>query len=698
MSKPTQRLSGLVPLLWLAICCAACKTEQRAAPPPLTTQSGSTLSPPPATQSDGAPSLSESPPAELLDTAALKACDAGDRAFAHRTILALLGRRPLGQAEIEAHVSGIEQLRSAQSNAGQPDTARLLVARALMQDDAFRVRWSDFLKDSLRAARTEVKSQQPCYGDHESVPSDGGALARFVRDHEATASDALFSGFTMRGLLASALELDDLSVVYRANLFAMMGKPLTGNSLPLELELARRNDFGAAFEASYTRRDVTCLPCHNSEFSVTASTDPVTNRFWQVPTFFEFALFGSSSGMHPPNEAADRGSDVLRARGMFRYMDVVEKGSAPFGWSSACGIFDEPTSDDPLHIDTWFGSLRSRPEDPSRGQRVSIWDLERSLKSGFEELAAGGIPSGQVGSDAAFAALVTLRIVESVWTEVMGVPLTVGHNFPRTAAQRDVLMALTDRFLGAGYSLKELLSAILEHGVFNLKPPSSGCGSGPYPFARLLDPWTEAENDPTAHGNGPSDAVFPLSPRVVRRSLHTALEWPMYPEYPTEGSAEETLALALGFFLRDSEPGRRGLDFQGRLAWEAAYGTCAAPSSPDFIDKLALAAEAAPGATVLDAVVALKDRLVGEPYVADEERAPLEALLGTPLDGPAQSLDGSLRRLCGVLVSGPMFMLGGMVPDSEREVPMLTPADASKAHVCSRLDSTLVDITLACSD
>lgn len=692
-----MRMSRFLTALWVTVCFAGCKAEQNAPanPSPETTSlppSGTegTL-PIPETGDDAAtPAPTVTAPTEMLDPAALAACDAGDRAFVHRAIIALLGRRPLGQGELQGLVSAIEQVRSAQTAAGEPDTARLVVARALMQDDAFRVRWSDFLKDALRAARTDTKNQEPCYGSNETADSDGGALARFVRDNDATASDESFRGFTMRQLLASALELDDLSVLYRANLFAMMSKPLKGNSLELELELARRNDFGAAFEATYTRRDISCLPCHNSEFSVTASPDPATNRFWQVPALFERALFGNSTGTHPAEEVATLGTDVLRSRGMFRYMGVVGSGTAPFGWApEACGIFEEPSSDDPLHIDTWFGSLRSLPDEPTRGQRMSVWELERSLRAGFEALAAQGMPNGEVEADEAFASLVALHVTESVWLEVMGTPLTVGHHFPRTAVQRDMLSALSERFVGSHYSLKELLAAIVEHGVFNLQPPSVGCGAGPYPFPRLFDPWTEAESDPEARGNGPSDAVFPLSPRVLRRSLHTALEWPMYLEYPESGSAEETLSLSLGFFLRDSEPGRRGLDFQGRLAWEAAYGSCAAPETNDFISKLESAAVADSSATMLDAIVALKDRMIGEPYVAEDERAPLEALLETSLDAPADALDGGLRRLCGVLASSPMFMLGGMVAGAEHPIPKLTPSEASKAAVCSRIETAL---------
>lgn len=710
MIGPTRLRRFLPALCWLALC--ACGEEQATAPlPPAPPVS----SPPPNTDVP-------SPPSTLPP----EACDAGDRAFVQRATLALWGRRPLGQAELEAYTAAIAELRSSQLAAALPDTARQLVAQAMMRDGAFRLRWSDFFKDSLRVARTEAKSQEPCYGDHESVVADGGALARFVRDSDASASDPSFRDFTMRELLASALELDDLSVLYRAHLFAMMSKPLVGNALELELELARRNDFGATFEATYTRRNIGCLPCHNSEFSVTANADPAANHFWPVPGLFERALFGASSGRHQPEEVATKGSDLLRARGMFRYMDVVveqavvdeqagddeqgddealdaERGVPPFGWSQACGTFQVPTTADPLHIDTWFGNLRSLPEDPSRGQRMSVWDLERSLKSGFQALASGGLPSGEVAPDQAFATLVALNIVENVWTEVMGTSLTIGHHFPRTAVQRDLLVALTDHFMRAQYSLKALLSMIVEQDVFNLKPPSAGCGGGPYPFDRLLDPWTDAEADPLMRGNGPSDGVFPLSPRVLRRSLHTALEWPMYPEYPEPGSSEETLSLAVGFFLRDGEPGRRGLDFQGRLAWEAAYGSCRALSSEDFIYKLALAAEADPSATVFDAVVALKDRLIGEPYVSDAERAPLEALLELPLDDRSSpSLDGSLRRLCGVLVSSPMFMLGGMVPDAPQEIPKLTPPEASEAAVCLTLRNALAELepgtTVACPE
>lgn len=679
---PLRGSTHLFQAVWFLAMLSACSEAQTAPLPPLVPSGQIPTAPLP--HPTGTPPTPD--PKEV--------CDAGDQAFVRRATLGLLGRRPLGQGEVDALVDAIGQLRS---EPGGTDTARRRVARLMMRDDAFRVRWSDFLKDALRIARTQGKSLASCYGEHESASKDGGALATFVRDNHASSVNPPRPNFTMQELLASALELDDLSVVYRAHLFAMMSAPFTGNALELELELARRNDFGVVFETAYTRRDITCLGCHNSEYSITTHPDPALNRFWPIPGRFERALFGSPSGAHPASEADEKGSDILRSRGMFRYHGLIgAAGIAPFGWAaSACGEFAIPTADDPLQIDTWFGSIRSTPESPSFGLRASIWDLERALHRGVELVVAEGLPSAaeEVHPDKALASLVALNIVENVWTEVVGTPLTISHRFPRTSAQRDMLATLANRFVSARFSLKGLLLDIVEQEAFNLKPPSAGCGAGPYPLPRIFDPWTDSEPDPSMRGNGPSDGVFALSPRLLRRSLHSALGWPGYPEYPTAGSREEALALAFGFFLRDGEPGRREFDFQGRLAWEAAYGGCPKPPGDDFITELVRAAASEPSATLFDAVVALKDRLTGDPRIGDDERAPLEALLGSSTASrDLRALEGQLRRLCGALVSSPWFMLGGLVPDDAQGAPKLTPPEATHPALCRKLKADLDEL------
>lgn len=634
------------------------------------------------------------PPSSRLELGA--ACAAGDQAFVRRAFLAILGRRPLGQGEVAAVEAALAGVREQTPSADDTPSARRVVVRALMQEPGFRQRWADFFMDTLKVARSGPKSLEACYGAPSAEPFDTGELARFVRDHDAASADVPpVSGFSMNELLRSALELDDLSVPYRAHLFAMLSQQLTGNASVQELELARRNDFGAAFEATYTNRNLECLPCHNSDFSVTADTDPELNRFWPVPGSFERALFGAATGRHPAEEAAASGSDLLRSRSMFRVLGVVNSGGrAPFGWDAArCGSFAVPSDDDPLGVDTYFGSVR--------GRRASVWALESSLRRGVEALAfdadaepepegtlppEGAAPAWDLSDpDAAFAYLVGLNIVERVWTETVGTSLTVAHHFPRTSVQRDLLFGLTNAFVKSHFSLKRLLLDIVSQPVFNQLPPSAGCGE-PYALPRVFDAWSDAEERPEMRGNSLGDAVFPLSPRVLRRSLHTALGWPGYPEYPAAGSSEESLQLALGFALRDSEPGQRALDFQGRLAWESAYGACSPLAAGDFVSTLAQQAFAAEAATLRDAFVALKDRLLGSSAVSDSERAHVEALLGTSLDSRVpDDLESKLRVLCGVLLATPQFQLGGVVAGDTAEVPSLTPSEASRAASCERL-------------
>ena len=609
-------------------------------------------------------------------------------------MLAIAGRRPFSASEVAANVTAITTLQS-DDTPGARIAARRIVARTMMVEPSFRGRWSDFFKDALHVARTQAKSLESCYGE-TSEDDAGSVLADWVRSHDAAEAESPQPGFTMRELLASALELDDLSVVYRANLFAMLGRPMNGAASALELELARRNDFGAEFEATYTQRDVTCLGCHNSDYSVTRSSDPATNRFWPIGGGFERALFGSSTGTHPAAEAADHGSDVLRACGMFRVTDVLTSGNAPFGWSSLCGTFARPVSDDPLGVDTYFASVHSTSQAPAAGIRASVWDLERALHRGVDAITAQGLvrsADGSLDPDHAFAYLVALTIAEKVWTEVMGRPLTVAHHFPRTEAQRDELARLADGFVANHFSLQALLLDIVTDPTFNLKPPSSGCGSA-YPLARLLDPWTDGEADVSARGNGPSDGVFALSPRLLVRAMNAALGWSSLPEYPSAGSTDEKRELGLGFFLRDAEPGRRGLDFQGRLTFEAAYAACAAPGSAgDFITALSARAAGTPGATLGDAVVALKDRILGQPSVGPGERSAIEALLDRTLDDTgSQDFEPALRQLCGALLATPWFQLGGLAPDDSSGEPLLTPPEASYASACGELDRRLRSI------
>lgn len=641
-------------------------------------------------------------------------CQASDQAFVRRALLALNGRRALGQVEVNAWEDAIQAIRRADMEAAgafaeyagtltldgsEQVNARRLVAGAMMRESAFRERWSDFLLEALHVNRVEVKSQRDCYGPSSPDAVDGGALAAWVRDHDPASATPPLPDFTMGQLLGSAIELDDLSVVYRANLFTMVHLPISGANVdPPALERSRRQDFGAVFASAYIHRDLVCLSCHNSASSVTYNPDPARNRAWPVPGLFERALYGADNGLHPSAEAATKGPDDLRAVSMLRYADVVDDdGQAPWGWAKACGHFSEPTAFDPLAIDAYFGSIRASAADPAKGLRASVWDLERALRRGVDRLAAHGLSRGKGGAladaDEALAYLVAENIVERVWAEAVGSRLTIANYFPRTEVQRDILMSLTERFVATHFSLKRLLLDVLAHPAFNLKAPAEGCGASPYEVPNVFDPWTTADLDPSRRGNSPADGVFSISSRPLLRSLHRAMQWPYVVEYP-QSDADESFQVALGFFIKDGDPGFRGLDFQGRLTWEAAYGSCADLSAgADFVTRIVAQAGATPGATVGDAVIALKDRLLGEPAIDPSEQPDLEALLGVSLGSTdLGGLDQRLRAVCGVLVSTPQFMLGGVVPPDTRAVPRLTPAEVTYDATCGELSQHLSSI------
>jgi hypothetical protein len=622
-------------------------------------------------------------------------CQSTDQAFVRRTILALNGRRPLGQAEVNAYEDVLKGIRNAR-DPGRPEApedieiAKRLVALSMMREDAFRERWSDFLMDALHVVRIETKSLEDCYGPVISSDVDDGSLAAWVRDNGAEALNPPIPNFTMGKLLRSAIELDDLSVVYRAHLFAMMYRPLDGANVDFyALERSRRQDFGAIFDAAYIHRDVVCLGCHNSEYSVTQHDDPAKNRAWPVPGLFEIAIYGASNGQHPGEEDT-KGTDFLRAHSPLRVTGVVGGSKRPYGWSFQCGSFSIPTSNDPLNIDSFFGSIRSTPADPTKGLRASVWDLEHALHRGVDQLAEHGLtrlPGNQLAdADEAFAYLVAENIVEKVWEEVVGSRLTIANYFPRTEVQRDILMSLTEHFVASHFSLKTLLVDILAHPVFNLKAPEEGCGDAAYELPPILDPWTRSDGDPKRRPNSPADGVFAISSRPLLRSLHRAMEWPFVPDYPLT-SKDEAFQSAVGLFIKDATPGYRGLDFQGRLTWEQAYGACAAKGSNDFIAKIKAKADATPGTTLGEALIALKDRLTGEPWIdPDVEQPDLEALLGASLSSTdLSSLDAKLRAACGVLVSTPQFMLGGLIPKDIRDVPKLTPPDVSYQLTCKTI-------------
>jgi hypothetical protein len=166
------------------------------------------------------------------------------------------------------------------------------------------------------------------------------------------------------------------------------------------------------------------------------------------------------------------------------------------------------------------------------------------------------------------------------------------------------------------------------------------------------------------------------------RALHAAMGWPMPTDFPK--TADGDFQASVGFFLGTAEPGFRGLSFEARLAWEERYGRCAS-NTPDFITDL-VARAIATNATVEDAVVALKDRLVNEPTVDPAERLPLEDLLDVSLSSPLTGdHESGLRLACGAYLSSPQFSLAGLPPRDTSAAPKLAPEPERYDPLCKTL-------------
>jgi hypothetical protein len=635
-------------------------------------------------------------------------CEGTADTFTRQAMLGILGRRPLGEAEVAVY----SDLWAA-AEAQQLDP-RTVVARAIVRQSGFIDRWVDQIADGLAVQRTDIQSQSACWGPAMRSGDPDPGLATAVRDQAAASGTGDGSLFTMLDLARSSVALDDLTPLLRGQVIAMMALPIpAANVPPVEAELARRADFGATFDSAYLHRDIVCLGCHNSEGSVTDSDDPAFDRHWPVPGFPEKGVYGMSMGIDP---------DVAHA--MFRVEDFVEAGSRrPWNWIGDCGHFATSVPPDPADIDGRFASLS--------GQTLTVFDLDGALRRGFDALRGTEPTFDGTGAiadpDQALAWLVTLAMVEDVWTEVVGTRLTVANYFPRNQASSEMLHRLAVRFTTSGYSLKELLVEIVATEYFDRKPAEEACGSGPYTYPNVYDPWVIADADETRRLNGPGDAVTPLGARTLMSAAAAALEWPVvdelrFPDFGESGCEELTcnqaeqycqfagacctteeylcagipppilLHRGIGVYLRNSEHGFRGLDFQARLTWENTYGACEAPTgaTPDFIDDL-IARD--PAATKEEVVIALKDRLIGEPLIVDDaERTAIAALLG-PLDQAASSIaEDKLRKLCGVLLQSPQFLMQGMAGRGG-DIPRLTPATANYDAVCASLAGT--DIGLA---
>jgi hypothetical protein len=655
--------------------------------------------------------------------------DAGDYSFVRQAMPILLGRKTKGHAEVMLLADVIAA------------TDRGTVVRALMDQPEFIDHWAEHFVDRLRVHRETRKLHDLCYGDPMRTTSDSGSTARIILNRPASSGPIVGApSFNMTDLIRSSLEADNLSVIYRAHLFALLDKPSTGNEIT---EQNVRDDFGATFGNTYINRQIGCLLCHNSEFSRSGEYSG-WDRSHPIPGTFERSLFSSSFGRdHQEVHALFRSANVnappvTDPETPADSPDPSAQTILPWGMQR-CGEFKLTVPDDPLGKQAYL--VRNY------GLQGGIFDLEESLWNGVNFLNVNGlnrVGSALTNDDAAFAFLVAANIVDETWTAVMGYPLTIPINLPRNPDQQAVLWNMSEGlFIRIHWSLKYVLRRILTSEYFNRLPPVAFANVLPSPgepdltpfdMPILFDPWNEADprcppealpnpgsatgcwptqpqsdpahsvgDDPERHFNAMTESIHRYSPRSLLNSVSAALDWPVPTRFPGEDYPHSALVKAIGGFATDAQPGFDSVDFQGLLHWEWLHGACdkaGKQSGDDWIDRLVAtvpafdAAHPGSPATLRDAVVTIKDWLLGDSRIdALSETPALETILGAPLNTVAASMTPAdlsirLRRVCGVMLETPQFMLAGIAPRELGAAPRLrvcNGAPCSYREMCEQL-------------
>ncbi len=278
--------------------------------------------------------------------------DAGHMSYARQVVPILYGRKIKGYAETKL----LSDLAAA--------TNRDIVSRALMQQPEYVDHWSEMLVDDLRMHREGPRAQTTCFAAPLDSDPDA-ALAQWILTHDpAFSPPPPTSPFNMSDVLRSSLKRDNLFPIYNAHLFAMENRP--GSGTPQEM----RHTLGRTFEQVYMHREMLCLTCHNSEYSLSGNPPSGWNRTHPIPGYFERALYGAAEG----EPTAD-------AFAMFR-TDVLGGGTAPWGMQG-CGTFKTTVPNDPENVTSHFVQ--------TNGKQFTIRGVQQLLATGYADLDADGL-------------------------------------------------------------------------------------------------------------------------------------------------------------------------------------------------------------------------------------------------------------------------------------------------------------------
>jgi len=276
--------------------------------------------------------------------------DASHASFVRQAVPILHGRKIRGYDETKL-LSDLVTL-----------TDKETVLRALMAQPEFIDHWSEVLVDDLHVQREGQQARPSCYADAMRATVDPGIAQTATTQPPATA--AAGGAYNMSDMVRSALAMDNLYPLYRAHLYAHAGTgPITFD------ELQDRDILGAQFGEMYLNRQVGCLICHNSEFSMSGQSSG-WNRTYPILGLFEKALFGASTGEPTRNAYA-----------MFRG-DNVSGPLQPWGVQS-CGSFKTTLATDGQGVTEYFVQ--------SQGQQFGVHKLQGLFNNGYQSLKANGL-------------------------------------------------------------------------------------------------------------------------------------------------------------------------------------------------------------------------------------------------------------------------------------------------------------------
>jgi hypothetical protein len=576
-------------------------------------------------------------------------CDAGTDVWVQRVFPLMFGRKAHGAGEI--------QMWSKFAT----DHGREAVVRAMGASPEYRKHWKVQLSDMLYVSRSGNGEDGACFEFPLSYEHDG-SLAQWIRTEQPDVGQFPHD-FNMADVIIDGLIADDVSVIYQANLFARTNFTAACVAQdPVTVEIERRLYHGDLMLEVYIDRNVDCMGCHNSEFSVTDHEDPALDHSWGRGALFERALFGNSAGPTDPDSfyAMNKFYGVIQDFYLFGGNDYTYD-RLPWGMQS-CGSFNRipPEYDYVGQESAYFGG--------EFGAEGSVWELERLFDAGVNAMSGESFEiaeDGTVDPAQAFAYLTGQHFVDQVWKLSYGTRLLLPYGMSRNQDQQRRLQVLTDEFVTNGWSLIELLVDITADPYFNAGLPET-CGGPAYGMKPVIDPYSVVNPGELAN-NGPGDLVHRQTGRTLLRSFYQALEFGEPPEYfgfSFGSNDDEELQRSLGVFHSDASPGFNGVDFQGVLVWEGQFYGCRNPDGGDqgFLRRL-YDEGYSQDQTVEAVALSLKDRLVARGVFEDDtERSLVSDLLGYSLDSKIREVDSAvfgrnLGLLCGVLTLSPEFML-----------------------------------------